>query len=111
MRAINSAASPGPATVSLVTISLRTSGNSAAASSATRSDGDTIASYLNANLGDLDVDGDGSAEALTDGLLLLRYLFGFDGPTLIEGAVGENAVRTSATDIKAYIEARISEGT
>jgi len=83
----------------------------ALASSATRSDGDTIASYLNANLGDLDVDGDGSAEALTDGLLLLRYLFGFDGPTLIEGAVGENAVRTSATDIKAYIEARISEGT
>ena len=83
----------------------------ALASSATRSDSDTIASYLNANLGNLDVDGDGSAEALTDGLLLLRYLFGFDGPTLIEGAVGENAVRASATDIKAYIEARISEGT
>ena len=83
----------------------------ALASSATRSDSDTIASYLNANLGNLDVDGDGSAEALTDGLLLLRYLFGFDGPTLIEGAVGENAARASATDIKAYIEARISEGT
>ena len=83
----------------------------ALASSAARVDSETIASYLNANLGNLDVDGDGSTEALTDGLLLLRYLFGFDGPTLIEGAVGENAMRTSATEIRAYIEARISEGT
>ena len=83
----------------------------ALASSAARVDSETIASYLNANSGNLDIDGDGSTEALTDGLLLLRYLFGFDGPTLIEGAVGENAMRTSATEIRAYIEARISEGT
>jgi hypothetical protein len=61
--------------------------------------------------GNLDIDGDGSTEGLTDGLLLLHYLFGFDGLTLIEGAMGENTVRTSASEIRAYIELRISEGT
>jgi hypothetical protein len=34
-----------------------------------------------------DVDGNGVADPLTDGLLLLRYLFGFRGLTLITGAV------------------------
>ena len=79
----------------------------AVTSSATRSDADTIASYLDTNKGHLDIDGDGSTEALTDGLLLLRYLFGFDGATLIEGAVGTNAARTTANEIKTYFDARI----
>ena len=83
----------------------------ALSSAAARTNSETIASYLDANSGNLDIDGDGSTEALTDGLLLLRYLFGFDGLTLIEGAMGENAVRTSASEIRAYIELRISEGT
>ena len=82
----------------------------AVTSSATRSDADTIASYLDTNKGHLDIDGDGSTEALTDGLLLLRYLFGFDGATLIEGAVGTDATRTAADEIKTYIEARIATG-
>ena len=34
-----------------------------------------------------DIDGDGQSDPLTDGLLLLRYLFGFTGATLITGAV------------------------
>ena len=79
----------------------------AVTSSATRSDADTIASYLDTNKGHFDIDGDGSTEALTDGLLLLRYLFGFDGATLIEGAVGTNAARTTANEIKTYFDARI----
>ena len=79
----------------------------AVTSSATRSDADTIASYLDTNKGHLDIDGDGSTEALTDGLLLLRYLFGFDGATLIEGAVGTDAPRTAADEIKTYFDARI----
>ena len=79
----------------------------AVTSSATRSDADTIASYLDTNKGHLDIDGDGSTEALTDGLLLLRYLFGFDGATLIEGAVGTDATRTAADEIKTYFDARI----
>ena len=79
----------------------------AVTSSATRSDADTIASYLDTNKGHFDIDGDGSTEALTDGLLLLRYLFGFDGATLIEGAVGTDAARTTANEIKTYFDARI----
>ena len=79
----------------------------AVTSSATRSDADTIASYLDTNKDHFDIDGDGSTEALTDGLLLLRYLFGFGGATLIEGAVGTDATRTTADEIKTYFDARI----
>jgi hypothetical protein len=82
----------------------------AVTSSATRSDANTIASYLDTNSGHVDIDGDGSTEALTDGLLLLRYLFGFDGATLIEGAVSTDATRTTANEIKTYIQARIATG-
>ena len=82
----------------------------AVTSSATRSDANTIASYLGTNSGHVDIDGDGSTEALTDGLLLLRYLFGFDGATLIEGAVSASATRTTADEIKSYIQARIATG-
>ena len=32
-----------------------------------------------------DIDGDGNVDALTDGLLLLRYLFGLSGDTLTVG--------------------------
>ena len=35
----------------------------------------------------VDADGDGLYLALTDGLLLLRFSFGFTGATLITGAV------------------------
>jgi hypothetical protein len=77
---------------------------------ATRSDANTITSYLDTNEGHVDIDGNGSTEALTDGLLLLRYLFGFDGATLIEGAVGTDATRTTADEIKTYIQARIATG-
>ncbi len=51
-----------------------------------------------------DIDGNGQSEALSDGLLLLRYLFGFNGTSLTNGAVGTNASRSSATQIIDYIE-------
>ena len=35
----------------------------------------------------LDIDDDGNAEPLTDGLLVIRYLFGFSGSSLINGAI------------------------
>ena len=50
-----------------------------------------------------DIDDSGNVDALTDGLLLLRYLFGLTGDTLIASAVAENANRASALDIEAYI--------
>jgi hypothetical protein len=50
-----------------------------------------------------DIDDSGNVDALTDGLLLLRYLFGLTGDALIASAVAENANRASADDIQAYI--------
>ena len=51
----------------------------------------------------LDADGDGSALALTDGLLILRRLFGFTGASLIEGAVGPSCTRCTATAIESHL--------
>jgi len=36
----------------------------------------------------IDVDGNGGYDALTDGLLLLRYMFGIRGNALVAGAIG-----------------------
>ena len=54
---------------------------------------------------DLDVDDDGKTEALTDGLLVIRYLFGFSGESLVAGAVSNDAARSKAADIEAYLKA------
>ena len=50
-----------------------------------------------------DVDGNGGVDALSDVLILLRYFFGFRGDDLINGAVPENAIRTSSSDIEQYV--------
>ena len=51
-----------------------------------------------------DVDGNGEVDALTDGLLTLRYLFGLQGSALVSGVVAPNATRTSAAEIEAHLE-------
>ena len=43
-------------------------------------------------------------DALTDGLLTLRYLFGLQGDTLINGVVAEDATRKTAEEIEAHLE-------
>lgn len=56
-------------------------------------------------LGDLiDVDGNGSIDALTDGLVTLRYLFGLQGDPLIDGVIGSGASRTTAAEIEAHLD-------
>ena len=56
-------------------------------------------------LGDLaDIDGNGEIDALTDGLLTLRYLFGLQGDTLINGVVAGDATRKTAEEIEAHLE-------
>lgn len=55
----------------------------------------------------IDVDGDGNIDPLTDGLLIIRYLLGFTGNLLIDGAVGANATRTTSIEIENYIKARV----
>jgi hypothetical protein len=50
-----------------------------------------------------DIDGSDNVDALTDGLMMLRYLFGLRGASLIDGAVATGASRQSAADVEAYI--------
>lgn len=54
----------------------------------------------------LDIDGDGMSAALSDGLLIIRHLFGFQGDSLIANALASGAEVTSASDIGAVIESR-----
>ena len=56
---------------------------------------------------ELDIDGDGDSKPLTDGLLLIRYLFGFSGDSLISGAIGSGAERDTAEEVEAYIQERV----
>ena len=51
-----------------------------------------------------DIDGNGEIDALTDGLLTLRYLFGLQGDTLINGVVAGDATRKTAEEIEAHLE-------
>jgi hypothetical protein len=52
----------------------------------------------------LDVDGNGQVDALTDGLMLIRYLFGLRGPSLTSAATGSGATRTTTLEIETYIQ-------
>ena len=53
----------------------------------------------------LDVDGNGTADALTDGISIVRYLFEFRGDILINGAVAPDAIRDTAPEIEAFLGA------
>jgi hypothetical protein len=63
---------------------------------ATRADGAAVDAFLSGMGAALDVDGDGSGDALTDGLLGLRWLFGFRDAPLVDGALGAGATRDTA---------------
>ena len=74
------------------------------ASDATYTESVDIESRI-ATLGDLaDIDGNGDIDALTDGLLTLRYLFGLQGDTLINGVVASDATRKTAEEIEAHLK-------
>ena len=83
---------------------------SATDTSAIRNSAADISAYLTSAETELDIDGSGDVTALTDGLLLIRYLFGFSGDSLISGAVGTDATRTTSTEIEEYIKARVPSG-
>lgn len=53
-----------------------------------------------------DIDGDGQTDALTDGLITIRYLFGFHGSELIRNAISDNASRTTVTEITSLLNAK-----
>jgi hypothetical protein len=72
---------------------------------ATRTDPVQIKNYLDAIRPVLDVDGNGRADALTDGLLIVRHLLGLNGDALIAGAVDlQSGTRTLAVDIHNYLQ-------
>ncbi|MBK7470678.1 MAG: hypothetical protein IPI73_08685 [Betaproteobacteria bacterium] len=51
----------------------------------------------------LDIDLNGAQDALTDGLLVIRALFGLTGTAVTNGAIGDNALRAGWSDISAYL--------
>ena len=52
----------------------------------------------------MDIDQNGSFDALTDGLILLRYLFDVSGENLVRDVVSPTGARTSSDAITQYIE-------
>ena len=55
---------------------------------------------------DLDVDGNGTVSAATDGVLLLRYLIGLRGPALIANAIGAGAARSTYPAVESFMASR-----
>jgi uncharacterized secreted protein with C-terminal beta-propeller domain len=62
-----------------------------------------VANVMNQSASITDIDDDGNLDALTDGLLLLRYLFDMSGDALINAAVSEEASRTSSLAVAQYM--------
>lgn len=72
---------------------------------ATRTDPAAIKSYLDSIRPLLDIDGNNSADALTDGLLIIRHLLGLTGDALISGAVDlQFGTRKLAPEIQSYLQ-------
>ena len=71
---------------------------------ATRVDPAAITLYLDQVRPMLDIDDNGQTDALSDGLMVLRYLFGLRGNSVTAAAIGANAKRTLPTDIETYIQ-------
>ncbi len=65
---------------------------------------ETIDVHLSAIEKLLDVDGNSASESLTDGTLIFRWLFGFTGPALVDGAVDlAHCTRCDAAAIETYL--------
>lgn len=62
-----------------------------------------VKAYLDTIKPALDIDGDTNFDASTDGMLIVRYLLGLRGDSLIANAVTPGAPRNSAALIEAYL--------
>lgn len=80
--------------------------NGAKANNCTRCSASEIETFLEqcSDSGRLDIDGNGTVDALTDGLLIIRYLFGIRDEFLINGAVGDGCSRCSIVEIENYLQ-------
>ena len=72
-----------------------------------RTSPDDIETYLSSHSAATDIDGDGTLGPLTDGLLVIRYLFDFQDTSLISDAVSATATRITSDKIEACIEANM----
>ena len=54
-----------------------------------------------------DIDGNGEIDALTDGLLIIRFLFEIRGEPLINGGIGDGCSRCTAPEIETYLQGLI----
>ena len=80
----------------------------AVASDAVYTDAEDIQARITELGNRLDIDNNGTVDALTDGLIILRYLFGLTGDTLTNGVVAPDAGTVSATDIESHLESLTS---
>jgi hypothetical protein len=79
--------------------------NDAMGSGAIRTTRDSISTFLDGGKSTaLDADGNGTADALSDGILILRYLFDSEGAWNVNDALGSGATRTTRAAIKAYLD-------
>lgn len=70
-----------------------------------------VEDLINASTSFADIDGDGRVDALTDGLLLIRYLFGMNGESLVQDMISPNSIRTTHTQVISYILSHMPEQT
>ncbi|MBT3428771.1 MAG: family 16 glycosylhydrolase [Gammaproteobacteria bacterium] len=61
-----------------------------------------LVDHLDQNKSYLDIDGDATELPLTDGLLIIRFLFGFEGEPLLEGSLDPAATRKLPAEIASY---------
>jgi hypothetical protein len=69
-----------------------------------RTSPDAIEARLTNMLPLLDVDQNGRADSSTDGLVILRFLLGFRGDTLVIGAIGNGARRIDPVEIANHLQ-------
>ena len=77
----------------------------ALAGTALRNDPVAIATLLDNMSVALDIDDNGEVNALTDGMLVLRYMFGLRGAALVNGAVAADARAATAAAVEARLQA------
>ena len=64
-----------------------------------------VIGHLQSMENELDIDDDGETDSLTDGLLLMRWSFGFRGQSLVQGAVDlSDCRRCTAASIAIYLD-------
>jgi hypothetical protein len=69
-----------------------------------RTSSDEIEDRLNSMTPLLDVDQNGRADAMTDGVVILRFLLGFRNDALTQNAIGVGARRSDPTEISAHLQ-------